>query len=217
MLHRYSVLTVTNCLFSNNSAEYNGGGLYNYSVNSKIINSTFSGNLATSGGGTFSYDCNPTITNCIFWNNTPEEIYGGSPVVSYCDIQDWVGGTGNINADPNFVDADNPELDLKDFRLNPGSPCIDAGNNTAITAGIFTDLDGNPRVVDDPDTPDTGITFSDLTVDMGAYEFEFDPCPVEGDINCDGIVDLNDLSILCANWLQGTSTCLLYTSDAADE
>jgi hypothetical protein len=36
---------------------------------------------------------------------------------------------------------------------------------------------------------------------MGAYEFQ--PCHIPGDINCDGAVDFKDVAILCANWLSG--------------
>ncbi len=58
--------------------------------------------------------------------------------------------------------------------------------------GILTDLDGNPRFVDDPATPDTGVpggAGGDAIVDMGAYEFPCDPC----DMNCDGTVDASDI------------------------
>jgi hypothetical protein len=59
-------------------------------------------------------------------------------------------GTGNIDLDPLFEDADG--------RLSCDSPCIDAGDNAAVPADITTDLDGNPRICSD-------------VVDMGAYEW----------------------------------------------
>jgi hypothetical protein len=98
-------------------------------------------------------------------------------------VQGGWAGTGNIDADPTFADAEG--------RLSPGSPCIDAADNTAVPEGITTDLDGNPRFVDDIGTPDTGFGEPPM-VDMGAYEFQgtseiiidFDPpeeAPAEGE------------------------------------
>ncbi len=47
--------------------------------------------------------------------------------------------------------------ELRDYRLSAASPCIDAADNTVPgLAGITEDLDGNPRFVDGPDTPDSG-------------------------------------------------------------
>ena len=58
----------------------------------------------------------------------------------------------------------------RDLHLSAGSPCIDAGDNTAVPTGIVTDLDGNARFRDDPSVPDTGVGPAPV-VDMGAYEF----------------------------------------------
>ncbi|MHC4126584.1 MAG: dockerin type I domain-containing protein [Planctomycetota bacterium] len=82
-----------------------------------------------------------------------------------------------------------------DLRLSPGSPCIDAGDNTAVPDGIDTDLDGNPRFVDDPDTVDTGYGDPPV-VDMGAYEFQ--PCP--WDLSGNGNVDVVDLLMVIGSW-----------------
>jgi cysteine-rich repeat protein len=84
-------------------------------------------------------------------------------------------GVGNIDDDPHFVDPDGlddtPGTTDDDMHLSGGSPCIDAGDNTAVPVGVTTDLDGNPRFVDDPGTPDTGNGTPPMT-DMGAYEYE---------------------------------------------
>ncbi|MDY7109555.1 MAG: choice-of-anchor Q domain-containing protein [Planctomycetota bacterium] len=84
-----------------------------------------------------------------------------------------------------------------DYRLAPGSPCIDAGDNMAVPEGVDTDLDGNPRFVDDPATEDTGNGEPPI-VDMGAYEFPPPPCP--GDFDDNGRVDAADLLILLGQW-----------------
>jgi parallel beta-helix repeat protein/predicted outer membrane repeat protein len=158
--------TLTNVTFSGNSANY-GGGMYNYNSSPTLTNVTFSGNIASyDGGGMLNDNSSPTLANCILWGNTADsgpQIYNSSstPTVTYSDIQGGYPGTGNISADPLFVDADGPDdiagtLD-DNLRLHVGSPAIDAGDNTAVPAGVTTDLDGNPRI--------TGAA-----VDMGAYE-----------------------------------------------
>jgi len=73
-------------------------------------------------------------------------------VVRGTDIQGGYAGVGNINADPLFVNAA-----AGDLQLEPGSPCINAGSNAAVPAGVTTDLAGNPRILGG-------------TVDIGAYE-----------------------------------------------
>jgi hypothetical protein len=102
----------------------------------------------------------------------------------------WTGaGSNNINADPLFVDPDNG-----DFRIAIGSPCIDAGDNTAVPVDITADLAGSPRFIDNIITPDTGIGTPPI-VDMGAYEA---PATVPADIDLDGDVDGNDFAFFSA-------------------
>jgi hypothetical protein len=122
-------------------------------------------------------------------------------VILYSDVQGSYAGTGNIDSDPCFVDANNPDPNLWNLHLQPDSLCIDAGATTAVPAGIFADADGNLRGVDDPASPDTGVSLFGVTVDMGAYEFQL--CIIPGDNNCDGVVDFRDVAILCNNWLTG--------------
>ena len=75
-----------------------------------------------------------TVTNCIFWGNSPDEIYNysGTPNISYCDIAGGYSGTGNINTDPLFVDADGadntPGTEDDNLDILPCSPCINAGD-----------------------------------------------------------------------------------------
>ena len=59
-------------------------------------------------------------------------------------------GTGNINADPRFLDQANG-----DFHLTNDSPCIDAGDNSEPDLQT-TDIDGDDRKIDDPAVADTG-------------------------------------------------------------
>ncbi len=199
--------TVTNCTFSGNTTLGGGGGMGNLNnSNPTVTNCTFSGNmvqLAVGGGGMGNFnDSNPTVTNCILWGNSPDEFGGSStPTVTFSDVQGGWPGTGNIDADPSFIDPDNG-----DFRLSPGSPCIDAGNNIAVPAGMTTDLDGNPRFVDDPDTIDTGNGDPPI-VDMGAYEFQGTSCPWDCEPTPNGDVGINDFLELLAQWTLVGSSC----------
>lgn len=192
---------MTNCVFSANLARI-GGGIYNYSSSSPtLINCTFNRNSATAtyGGGMYNYSsCSPVVTNCIFWNNTAvsggNEIYNYSatPTFSHCDIKgclaggSWnsvlgTDGGGNIDIDPNFVDANNPAgpdgilgtsddgLQLQIFDLNLPS-CIDAADGNAAPA---TDICGHGRI-DIDYVPNTGSGDPNYA-DIGAYEYDDTP------------------------------------------
>ncbi len=217
-----------NCLFVGNAAlgggsgEYDGkgGAIFNFR-DLTITNSTFAANTAIDiGGGIFAGhipgDRDPdsviAVDNCILWGNTgagtteQQQIGVGGPdvFVNYSCVEGLtgdLGGTGNIGADPLFVDPDGkddiPGTEDDDLHLLSGSPCIDAADNTAVPKGIDTDLDGNPRFVDDPATKDTGNGDPPI-VDMGAYEFQVVICP--WDLNGNGTVGVGDLLILVGNF-----------------
>ena len=204
-----------------------------------------------------NYSSNPTMTNCILWGNTAsngDEIYNTSsttPIIGYCDIAGSGGsgswdtslgsdGGGNIDTDPLFVDPrffDPNGPDDNNLRLQYSSPCIDAGNNTAVPTDandidedgdtnepIPWDLDGKPRFIDDPNTADAGNGTPPI-VDMGAYEFgplcgDDDHPHLEVDINNDCAVDITDAVILALAWLSEDGgigwnpACNLYDADS---
>ena len=135
--------SLDNCSISGNVA-YNGGGVHNGTQNNCVL----SCNTASNTGGGANYG---TLRNCIVWANNRQDgtvnNYESSSF-SYSCTTPLPSGAGNIDADPQFVDAQN-------FLLRVGSPCLDTGNNGYVT--IANDLAGNPRV-------------QNGTVDMGAYE-----------------------------------------------
>jgi predicted outer membrane repeat protein len=184
----YGDATIASCSLSGNWAWYSGGGIGFWAGNATatITNSSLSGNWAywTGGGGiTFFGVEDATITNSILWGNDSwaegeePQIYDPSfsSTVAYSNIdQDgYEGSNGNIRQDPLFVDPgywdDNgtPEIwwdDIwvdGDYHLTLGSPCIDAGTETAPALPLF-DFEGDPRI------------FAGLPPDMGADEFFMD-------------------------------------------
>ena len=212
---------LTNCRISGNRASapayvaYGGGVYCGDSSNPSVTNCTITGNKALAvsgsafgGGVACDWDSSPTLTSCILWGDTPQETYvaSGTPVVTYCDIQGSYAGVGNINLNPLFFDPDGPDNNPNtwqdnDYRLSPGSPCIDAGKNSAVPAGVTTDLDGHPRFADDPASPDCryapGTCGTPPIVDMGAYELIPAP-PIPGDLDGDYDVDGADFAVFLA-------------------
>ena len=65
-----------------------------------------------------------TLVNCIVRGNDGLQLSG--PSASYSDVEGGLPGLGNFDLDPLFRDAPNG-----DYRLLPGSPCIDTGDPAA--------------------------------------------------------------------------------------
>ncbi len=184
-----TAVTAESCVFYDNSATTGAGLNANWPDELTLVNCAFSGNVARSeGGGARIIGGSASITGSILWANADA---GGDDEDAQITVRDRagftldysciegltgnLGGTGNISADPLFVNAAQGDL-----RLQPGSPCIDAGDNTA-TMLCQTDLDRHHRLFDDPKTRDTGFGEAPI-VDMGAYEFgsSGEDCDVNG-------------------------------------
>jgi hypothetical protein len=176
----YSAPLIVNNRISGNSAERGGGilvfrgGQTNITFNSPtILNNTIIKNSAIFGGGIYNYSSASTISNNIISSNDGdgilcENIFYGV-IIDFNNVwnnydSDYCGctpGPNDISEDPLFIDAENG-----DYRMQPGSPCIDAGDNDAVPEWLTTDIQGNARVMD-------GDLDGIATVDMGAAEAEF--------------------------------------------
>jgi predicted outer membrane repeat protein len=186
--------TVTNCEFKENTATRFGGGIHSTASGPTVTNSTFSGNKAAQGGALSNVTNSTTnVRNSILWGNSPPEISdqsGSTTTALFSDVQGGWPGPTNMNVDPGFI---NPAVG--DFRVGPGSPLIDAGANSIMPAGVTVDLDGNPRFVDDPNTPNTGLPgggFAEI-VDLGAFEVQGDACYADCDPSTGmGVLDVFD-------------------------
>ncbi|MHC4081345.1 MAG: choice-of-anchor Q domain-containing protein, partial [Planctomycetota bacterium] len=190
------------CLVVRNSASSGGGGVLTANnCFAGLVNCTILDNTTTGiGGGVWVSDAygghsENTVSNSIVRGNSPEQVLadsGATANVTYSDIQGGYAGAGNIDADPLFVDPGSG-----DYQLSAGSPSIDAANNLALPPGVTTDLDGNPRFVDDLCRQDTGSPPDDAPyVDMGAYEFQDRSCDLDGS----GDVGVTDFLALLAAW-----------------
>ncbi|MHC4095892.1 MAG: LamG-like jellyroll fold domain-containing protein [Planctomycetota bacterium] len=171
------------CLITDNTAGERGGGIScEAQIEPRISNCTIADNQVTGaagvgygGGLNCSNWSNVEVINSIIWSNFAEqgfqvavrlEMPGPSTLALYhSDVEGGPGGAyvgldctldwgiGAIDSDPQLVDPNGG-----DWHLGVGSPCIDAGDNTAVPPSL-TDLDGNPRIVN-------------YVIDMGAYEFQ---------------------------------------------
>jgi len=160
-----------NTKLTNNTIVGNGDeGIWCYRASAIIKNNIIVENaigvLASSGAA-------PTIDNNDVWNNSSADYHTLSGGVAG-------PGPGDISSDPLF-DATLPGL----YRLSTGSPCIDAGDNSALGLPA-TDIHGDARIIDgDGDSVDV--------VDMGADEF----LPAAGPWGTASVVDAG--SPVCGN------------------
>ncbi|MCP4139183.1 MAG: hypothetical protein GY755_02640 [Chloroflexi bacterium] len=151
---------------------HHGGGLYNGLGSSpQLTNITFSGNSAEEeGGGIFNEFGNPTLNNIILWGNTAPvgaemDNFFATPVITNSVIKGSNGSGGswdtnlgtdngsNLDADPQLTPlADNGGI-IQTHGLLPGSSAIDKGASC-------------------PATDQRGISRPQgAGCDIGAYEF----------------------------------------------
>ncbi|HEX5151934.1 MAG TPA: MopE-related protein [Parafilimonas sp.] len=173
MYNYYASPTINNCIFYSNYADWDGGGMYNINSSPIVQNCLFYGNSAdlsgaeitnASGNGNF---INVTVVSNVanaFVANGYTSLYNsivwGAIEFNYSANNCLIKGSsntanGNLDA-TGLTDVaifNNPVGN--DYTLKSGSPCIDKGNNSYVTAS--PDLIGNYRIFN-------GI------VDMGAYE-----------------------------------------------
>jgi parallel beta-helix repeat protein len=138
-------LLVNNTIVGTSSSQQ-GSAVYAVGFYDKVL---FYNNLMIGASGTSAVYCDnsydqtpPTLTNNDGYSAN------GSGIAGACSAQSGVNG--NISADPKFVSAVN-------FRLQAGSPAINAGDNAAPDLPLH-DLAGQARIVN-------GI------IDIGAYEY----------------------------------------------
>ena len=209
-------MVIVNSMFSGNLSFLDGGAIALMGGPGVLTNCTFNFNVAEGdlGGGALAvFGTTAELTNCILWDQAIEEpplvaLQGlddkqAELIISYSTLKEVTdgitrkglalvtNGEGIINVDPRFRDPAGADEIVgtvdDDLGLRAGSPCIDAGDNTAVQSDIDDidldenlseriplDLDGLIRFADDPDTADTGLAevpaYPEI-VDLGAYEY----------------------------------------------
>jgi hypothetical protein len=156
-----SPLMVQNVIVGNQSPTLGGGMFFGMGT---LVNNTIAGNTAAEGAALYGVGSAQLFNNILESSGASavECSAGTSPVLDHNDAfgsgsagfdggcVSALGTNGNISADPLFVGGGS-------YRLQAGSPAIDAGSDAAPSLPA-TDLDGLPRI-------------SGGAVDLGAYEF----------------------------------------------
>jgi len=164
--------TFDGCLFDNvhaQSALINANNKNIAIRNCTIVNCSAA---ALADGNIFSSIEAIELRNSILRNNNFTVLFQNISVSTSYNMTDFtlpVPGPGNLIANPLFT---NPAAG--DYSLRRGSPAIDSGDSSAVPLDVTTDILGNPRRVDDPLKPDTGLPPFPI-VDRGAFEFQPPP------------------------------------------
>jgi hypothetical protein len=167
-------VTLSNSTVSGNSASATGGGIWNVGTVT-LSNSTVSGNSLNSpgvgsGGGIYNSSSSTVQTrNTIIAGNTGStgpDLFGDLGSLGHNLIGDGTGGSGfdptdlvgtaSNPIDPQLGPLQNNGGPTQTMSLLPGSPAIDAGDNTGAPD---TDQRGFPRIVGG-------------TIDIGAFEIQ---------------------------------------------
>ncbi len=174
-IYNSGALTLTNSTFGSNTASSKGGAIYNASGGSlDATNSTFSANSASSGGAIYNVAI-LDLKNTILANSLPTgttDCYNTGIIST--DVKNLIEtNASGANACGTPVSTDDPILaplaayggTTLNFALLPGSPALDAGDNTICAASPVnnTDQRGKSR-------PMGGSTSSPDVCDIGAFE-----------------------------------------------
>ena len=188
---------ITHCLVIHNGHGTSFGGGIN-SCDATILNCTIVSNEDKGISG-----CHGSITNCIIWYNPGGISESSNP--TYSCWPDCTSGTGNINADPLFI---NPAAG--DYHLLTNSPCVNAGDPCSTTGPGETDIDGEPRIINRfIDMGIDEVNYEGPLLKISPVEFEFfvypdglNPQPQTMSISNMGLGTLNWEITEDCNWLQ---------------
>ncbi len=159
--------TLSEIIFSNNSAARYGGGMYNNQSNPTLNNVTFlENNALVGGGGIYNISSNPALTDVAIANNQGQQGAGmyndnsSSPILTHVIISgnsstDNGGGMYNINSSsPTLTDVDiNNNSSSRGggiYNENSSSPILTDvvinHNSSSIGGGMYNYFNSNPSL-----------------------------------------------------------------------
>ncbi len=139
--------TLTNCVFTENSAKDDGGGVYNTNSSPTFTNcDVISNSSNSSGGGMYNSESNPLLTNCTFRENTAKSgggIYNfrSCPTITSCDFR-RNAATNTFNVPGSGGGMHN------EYHSEPIiTSCIFTGNTGLHSGGMINRNDSHPKVI----------------------------------------------------------------------
>ncbi len=153
--------TVLNSLVVSNGCLFQGGGIFMTNSTARVIHTTVTGNR-TGLRGHGIYQASGAVSNSLvignggaYYGRRGENVTTVGGTISYSASTPLLPGANNIAIEPAFANASGG-----DYRLLPGSPCIDAA---AAIPDITQALGGTARALD-------GNGDGSALPDMGAFE-----------------------------------------------
>ena len=221
--------TLTNCTFTENTANEGGGGMYNSGSRPTLVNCMFRSNSGNYGGGMYNFNAAPRLIDCTFVANTAVDgggmvNFGSLPTLYSCNFADNSvdrsgGAMLNTNSIPYLTDCNLcGNTDYFGYNNFYGDAIDDrsSGNNLLEAGCVFGDInfDGD---YDEDDVraamADFGITEGtpgdmdgDDDVDAADFVAVRDQIGVDAlgclvaDINGDGEVNGADFAYVLGYW-----------------
>jgi len=133
------ILNLTNCIFTNNTANGNGGAVFT-DGDFSAVNCTFTNNTAYTGGAIYAEDSNSVITGCNFTGNTVTSEYDG--------YEDYGYGGAAIYNDEGLMNIVNCNFNQNDATASDGAAIHNFAGELNVTGSNFTFNEGGSIIND---------------------------------------------------------------------
>ena len=208
--------TISDCTFTGNSAEDEGGGMFTYGGAPSVSDCTFTANTAAFGGGVYNFGSSAVFSQCTFDGNQGENSSGFTqPVPAF-------GGGGIYNDQGSDVTISDCAFlrnvtswgggGIMNYTSSPTvTRCVFEGNSSGFGAGVCNqEVEASPPILTDCDFCGNTVASGNANIDglidakSGGNRLLLN-CNT-GDVNFDLAIDSGDLGYLLAQW--GASSVL---------